>query len=313
MPSLSVTRLLRYGLALICLGASGVAGAAADAAVAVLLSERSATHEELSEALKTEIERGSGAMEIPVTTDLSLLPRPPTRLLVTVGSNAFLAAVNAEIKTPILATLLPRAAFDRIVEVAGRHGSRTLSAVVLDQPVGRQLDLIHIALPDKTRIGVVLGSESQALAGELQAAAAERDLHLETSRASGTDDIFHALQRLFGNSEVLLAEPDPTVFNGATIQNILLSTYRVQMPLIGFSPAYVKAGALVALYSTPAQIGVQAGDIARAVLAGKAMPPPQSPREFSVGTNAHVAHSLGLHIDAADVLSEKLHQLERRQ
>jgi ABC-type uncharacterized transport system substrate-binding protein len=209
--------------------------------------------------------------------------------------------------------LLPRAAFDRIAEMAGRHGLKNLSAVVLDQPVGRQLDLIRIALPDKTRIGVVLGAESQVLGPALQAAAAERDLRLETSLVSGADNIFHALQRLFANSEVLLAEPDPVVFNGTTIQNILLSTYRVQMPLIGFSPAYVKAGALVALYSTPAQIGAQVGEIARAVLAGKAMPPPQSPREFSVATNPHVAHSLGLHIDDAEVLSERLHKLERRQ
>jgi putative ABC transport system substrate-binding protein len=309
MP-LTPHRLLRYVVALLCLGVTSAAGAAGTEGVGVLLAEHSPAHDAVGEALRAAIAPGAG--DIPVVTDLAALDRAPTRLLVTVGSDAFLAAVKADVKAPILATLLPRAAFERIAEIAARRGAKNYTALLLDQPVGRQLDLIRIALPSTTRVGVLLGPESSALSAALQAAAAERDMRVDISRAASSDEIFPALQRLFENSTVLLAEPDPTVYNGATIQNILLSTYRAQIPLVGFSPAYAKAGALVALFSTPAQIGSQAGEMARAILAGKPLPPPQTPREFSVACNDHVARSLGLHIDDADELQQKLRRLEKQ-
>jgi hypothetical protein len=58
--------------------------------------------------------------------------------------------------------------------------------------------------------------------------------------------------------DALLAVPDPLVFNSQTAANILAAAYRRRIPLIGFSPAYTRAGALVSLYSTPDQIGFAA-------------------------------------------------------
>ena len=111
------------------------------------------------------------------------------------------------------------------------------------------------------------------------------------------------------DAEVLLALPDPAVFNSQTAANILTAAYRRQVPLVGFSPAYVKAGALVAVYSTPLQVGTQGGELLRQALSGKILPPPQWPQEFAVSVNQDVAHSLGLVIDEARLL-EQLRQKE---
>ncbi|HUY02335.1 MAG TPA: ABC transporter substrate binding protein, partial [Rhodocyclaceae bacterium] len=122
--------------------------------------------------------------------------------------------------------------------------------------------------------------------------------------------LYPALARALDGADALLAVADPLVYNGNTIENILLASFRAGVPLVAFSPAYVRAGALLGLYSTPAQIGTQAGKMARAVLQGRPLPPPQYPTEFTVEINRHVARSLGLDLNAA-VLARRLQQMER--
>jgi ABC-type uncharacterized transport system substrate-binding protein len=85
------------------------------------------------------------------------------------------------------------------------------------------------------------------------------------------------------------------------------------VPLVAFSPAYVKAGAVLALYSTPAQVARRAAEMTRTWLAGRGLPPPQAPREFAVTANAKVAASLGLQLDEASLIAEDLRRLEGGQ
>jgi ABC-type uncharacterized transport system substrate-binding protein len=102
--------------------------------------------------------------------------------------------------------------------------------------------------------------------------------------------------------------PDPLVFNKGTVQSLLLTTYRYQDPVIGFSQAYVKAGALAAVYSSPEQIGRQTGEALVRVLAGRALllPLPEYPKYFSVSVNYQVARSLGLSVGDEALIYQKL-------
>ena len=109
----------------------------------------------------------------------------------------------------------------------------------------------------------------------------------------------------------MLAVADPAVFNSATVSNVLLASYRAKLGVYGFSPSYVKAGALVAVYSTPAQIGVHTADTVRALLRGSAVPALQYPADFTVSVNEHVARSLGLSLNET-VLTERLKRTERK-
>lgn len=74
--------------------------------------------------------------------------------------------------------------------------------------------------------------------------------------------------------------------------------------MVAFAPAYVRAGALMALHVTPSQIGQQAGAMARGVLQGKSLPPiPVYSQSFSISVNEHVARSLALKLDVEDLQS----------
>lgn len=262
------------------------------------LSEAGGAYAETAAALRGELRRSGTAVEI-VARPWRELPGgagPAPRLIVAVGVGAMRGVAESEPKAPLLAALVPRAAYQRAADGGrGRH----FSALWLDQPLSRQLDLLRLALPARHRIGVLLGPESRQLEAELMLAAAERNFEITALHVDGAERLAGALQRVLEDVDLLLALPDPQIHNGATIQHVLTSAYRQRIPLAGFSPAYVKAGALLAVYSTPAQVGTQAAEIVRAVLAGRPLPAAQGPRLFSVGVNVDVARSLGIAVDAA--------------
>ena len=132
-----------------------------------------------------------------------------------------------------------------------------------------------------------------------------------SARVEPGQALFPALQKVLEGADVLLALADPQIYHGGSIQNILLGSVRVRVPVVAFSPAYVKAGALAAVYSTPAQIGLQAAAMTRAVLQGRGLPSaPQYAREFEVSVNLPVAHALALPVDASTLLA-RLRSLER--
>jgi ABC-type uncharacterized transport system substrate-binding protein len=233
------------------------------------------------------------------------------RVWITLGSAALAGALQREGRPPLVSALIPRQGFERLLREYAEKSAAPALAVYLDQPFGRQIDLVRLALPDARKIGALWGPESIAQQAGLLSAAQARGMRVVAGGISGADTLFEGLKPVLGDADVLLAVADPQVFNGATITNILLATYRDRMPVIAFSPGYVKAGALMAVYSTPRQIGLQAGAMARAVAQGGAMPTSQYPAEFSVVVNAHVARSLGLSLDESS-LNERMHRLERR-
>jgi len=124
--------------------------------------------------------------------------------------------------------------------------------------------------------------------------------------------VFEALQNVLKHSDVLLALPVPAVYNSATLRNILVSTYQAGIPLVGFSSSYVKAGAMCAVFSSPAQFASQAGmDIRKFIEAG-ALPPAQYPKFYEVAVNDRVAQSLGININNPDELSKHMSVIRRR-
>jgi hypothetical protein len=292
--------------------------AAAATQVWVALTEEEGAYAEAAAVLRTELD---GIQQTTAGWQQVLNDKgDPPDLIVTLGVAAFEGTLDwltargtAWERVPVLAVLLPRAAFEAQL-AQGAPGRRALSAAVLDQPLGRQMALLKRALPDRRRVGVLPGPQTQPLIKALQKEATARGLSLVAGPAiAATADIYPSLKVALEESDVILALPDPAVFHGASLQNILLTTYRARVPLVAFSPAYTKAGAVLALYSTPAQVARRAVEMLRSWQAGRGLPAPQAPREFAVAANARVAASLGLQLDEAAVLAEDLRRLEAAQ
>ncbi len=280
----------------------------------IALSDAGGVYVETAEALRAEVERTHpGRIDWRVAHSAQFRKtRPEPQWVVAVGSAALrdMQDLFADDPTPplLLAVLIPRLAFERLADPS-RLRAGQISAVFLDQPPARQMELARLAIPSLRAVGVLLGGESRAAAAALEKAARERGFELLARQVVG-DGLFPALQALLPEVDGLLAVPDPLVFNSQTATNILAATYRRRIPLIGFSPAYARAGALVSLYSSPDQIGVRGGEVLRQAFSSRILPPPQWPRDFVVRVNQDVARSLGLSIEEAQ-LAQQLRRAEK--
>lgn len=241
-------------------------------------------------------------------------------LIVTVGVAALDGVVErlgrrdeSWARVPVLAIMLPQAVFDAR-QADPQLARRPFTAALIDQPLGRQLALIKRALPQYQRVGVLAGVQTRQVLDVLDKEALARGLSLRKTRlVNAAEEVYPALKQAIEEAEVILALPDPLIYNSASLQNILLTLYRARTPLVAFSPAYVKAGAVLAVYSTPAQVARRGAEMLRLWQSGRGLPPPQKPREFEVAVNERVAASLGLWIDAPNLIVNDLRRLEGGQ
>jgi hypothetical protein len=281
----------------------------------VALAEEGGAYAEAAEALRSTL---GDANDLTIAHSRVLFDEkgPPPDLVVTIGAAAFDESLRhlkgrgtGWERVPVLATLLPRLAYDSNVE-RRQAGPRPISAVLLDQPLKRQMALLKRALPERRRLGVLLGLQTGDLLPALQREARGAGFSLASQSVAAREEIYPVLKQVLDESDVLLAVPEPDIYNATTLQHILLTTYRGRVPVVAFSAAYVKAGAVLALYSTPAQVMQRAGEMILNWQAGRGLPSPQSPRDFSVAINPRVAASLGLSLDTSADIEKDLRRLE---
>jgi len=292
-------------LALLC---SLACGRAAAQPLDIVLSEETGVYAEVADVLRQEL-AGRAEVRVVAASTAARGYKSEAQLVIAVGVQAFETAMKLPSKAPVLGTLVPRTAYERVIGAAVT-AARPSTAIYLDQPAGRQLDLVRIIAPDRQKIGFLASPASADSLGPFQAAARERKMSVVDEAVAGGDDLYAALRRLLGESDAVIALPDSAIFNPGSIINILITTYRAQAPLFGFSPAYVKAGALAAVYSTPRQIAVQAADCALRYLGGAALPAAQYPKQFMVAVNPTVAHSLGMIVDEQAAVLDKLLKMD---
>ncbi len=238
-------------------------------------------------------------------------------LLIPIGIRATDNIIRQAGRTPILATLVLRASFHASLKRRAAEefttGERRIGAILLDQPVRRQLHLSRLLFGRVKRIGIPLGPDSRSLRDQIEHFAQYFELPVEIEDIDAADNLMQRLSRLMDRSDVLLALPDPLIFNRRNIRYILLSTYRKRIPVIGFSQSYVKAGALAASYSSPEQIGRQTAEAIIRLRQNPAfeLPATLPPKYFSVAINEQVARSFGYTDLSAQNLAERIRRLEQ--
>lgn len=284
--------------------------------VCIVSSDKTAVFQEAADNLSQELLR-SGLLRQDIQVLAAAEFADPanraqdTQLLVTLGTDALRQVLLQSPRIPVLAGLIPRVSYERVLADSGHKGQATVAALYLDQPFGRQLDLLRLALPQARRVGVLWGPESLSQQSLLAAAASQHGMELVEGVYSEDAPLISGLRSALGGADVLLAVADASVYNRASLSNILLTSYRGKTPVMAFSPAYVKAGALLSLHTTAMQASTRLAALALHFLQNNSLPASQYPGDFSVSVNEYVARSLGLALDA-DALSERLHRLEKK-
>ncbi len=234
----------------------------------------------------------------------------PPALIVAIGSAAARLAQSEPHDQPVLDILIPHLLYEQLTPAGA-----TRSALYIDQPFERQLNLCRLIVPDLHHLAVLYGPASQGSNRDLHSAAQQLDISLKTQQVMAGTNPNAALDQVLDDSQLLLALPDPDVFTRYTVTGLLLTAYHHAVPVIGFSAAYVKAGALAAVYSTPEQIGRAAAEMTLSARTdtGWTLPAPRYPAYYSVAVNRQVGRSLNLTLPDESDLQQALEQQEHVQ
>lgn len=268
--------------------------------IAIVLSQAEGAPRAFADALRSLLPENAHRLTLAGTADGGVNETVLERadVIVAAGASA-VEAVVGRTRRPTLAVLLSRQQF---ANLRARYPAAAMSAIVLDQPLRRQLRLVRAVLPRATRVGVLLGPESGALETELADVAASENIQLRSQQVLQAADVLAASERLLDVSDALLAIPDPVATNAASARAVLLSSYRYRRPMIAYSQAYVEAGALAAVFSSPSDVAVDVADWITSQGNGPvSLPAARSASRFGVAVNRQVARSLGLNV--ADDLS----------
>jgi putative ABC transport system substrate-binding protein len=214
------------------------------------------------------------------------------------AATAQLSKVVKETPVVFCMALNPMASgFVRSMSSSGNN----LTGASLDIPPQTQFEAFRSVVPAARKLGVIYNpQETEVVVSQAKKAAKEIGLDLIGAPVASGEKVPEALRSLEKNVDALWSVADGTAFSSNSMEYFFLHTLRNKIPFMGLSPAFVKAGALMALSVDYQAVGAQCGGLATRVLAGEypSSLPITTPQKITLHINLKTAETIGLKIPA---------------
>jgi putative ABC transport system substrate-binding protein len=266
--------------------------------VIIISTPENSAHKEFIAAFRKELSRTDPELNIVEQSIEEYNPNSNNTLLVTLGSSAF--KETASLGGKKLHTLISHAQYKEIYPTDVENSYH----LVFNQPLARILRFQQLALPDSKYIGILLGRQYPEFAQRLSSEVEKMGKQLITEQVG--DNFSVSLSSLLSKIDSLLLFPDASVINRETINTLVLDSYHKQIPLLGYSKALVKAGAMLAIYSTPVQLGEEGAVIASRIIAGKDVPLHLYPKNFEISVNYQLSRVYEINIPSEAELHKQV-------
>lgn len=227
----------------------------------------------------------------------------PASLVIAVGERAGAAVAEQRSGAWRLYGLVSRGAAREWLQ-----GDPRAAARVVEQPPRRVVALLVAVLPEARRVGLLLGPSSRHYGRRLRSALEEAGREPAVRQVEDEAGVEARVEELFAESQALIVPADPLVINRRTAVPLIQGAYLRGVPLLGPGRSSVRAGALMALHTDPAELGREAAGDVRAALTGSAPAGHRHPRAFRVVVNYGVARALGLAVPPEGELYQRLRE-----
>ncbi|HTT66120.1 MAG TPA: ABC transporter substrate binding protein [Bryobacteraceae bacterium] len=216
-----------------------------------------------------------------------VLRRPA--VVVAVGSDAVRAVLGRESAGKIVSTMTLEA--DR----AGGTGEagRLNAAVYLDIPLRTLVAEVRKIFPERTRIGVIRNPGRRGVASQIRSQVADPG-SLQVAECASADQLLPVFLSFRKKVDFVICLPDGSLYNSTTARPLIMASLENRLPIVGFSPAFLRAGAAVAIYPDYRGIGQQTADLVRRCLEPGDCTAWEAPRKVDVAVNARVLRMLGI-------------------
>jgi len=216
------------------------------------------------------------------------------RMILTLGSAGAETVTENAIDIPHVACMVLRQ--DNFFRMPNATG------VWLEFPLEIQLSWITWFFPEAKTIAVIYNpAENKQRIEDAKQIAYSRGLRLHAVPVHALQDIPAALQSISKNADVLWGLTDRIALSPQIAQHVLLFAFQNDIPFIGPSPAWVKAGAFFALEWNYRDMGAQCGEMALQILNGTRPEnvPPAPPRMVLYSINMNTAEHLRIELPEA--------------
>jgi putative ABC transport system substrate-binding protein len=212
-----------------------------------------------------------------------------TRVVIAVGTRALSEVQSRKPAALVFAALvLHSAATDNL---AGH--------VDLDVALSTQLAVLKALFPHRSRVGIIRNPQRAPYSGEtLESRARKEGFSLVVVDCDGPAGLLKALAALKGKVDFLLTFPDPDLYNPVTIKPLILASLEDRLLVVGFSPAFVRAGAVAGIYPDYRETGRQVAELVLRVMRGEERAAGDCPPKVRVAVNERVARLLGIEFGA---------------
>lgn len=272
------------------------------ASVVVLMSSDAVVYQSALSTLRDEIKNERAAKhvlmdiylsEAQLIADHKLLLHAD--LIVTVGSAAANFALKELQDKNIISVFITRNAYQSII--ADSNLTNRTSAIFIDQPVERLMNLTGLLNVDQDEFNVGLLSDRKI---KYYKSNNKIDVNVNAKELSPSDNPTKIIEPLIISNDVLVVLPGGSYFNQLVAKLVLQLSMKHKKPVIGFSKKYAEAGALLSLYSSPPDIGLDSARMVNAWLADQnnKLPLPHNGRFYSIKMNEKIARRLNKSLDA---------------
>ncbi|MGA3066391.1 MAG: ABC transporter substrate binding protein [Tepidisphaeraceae bacterium] len=185
---------------------------------------------------------------------------------------------------------------------AGLFDGHSIHGVTTTVSDSEQFNLIAEALPHGRSVGILYRSDTAAGRDLLKRVhdALPSGWRLEAVAVDQYSSVADAIDDLTARKvDLIWTSLDAGVYDNATVRALLLAALRNSIPVFGYSPAFVKAGAMIGIGVDPHDQGKQAADITSRELdrpGEAALPGADPPEKFQIALNLIVADQIGIEL-----------------
>lgn len=232
--------------------------------------------------------------------------------IISVGRDAAKLILETTPKQPVLFTLIPQQTLHMLFNTYKHNTPKSnYYSIVINQPLLRKFRLAKILLRKNITVGMTIGKKDLKSEKYIFHLAHEAGIKINLSYTSNFNKAIDAIKQSLINSDIFIAQHDVNSINRHTAKWLLYMSYKNNIPVIGYSPSFTKAGAVTAIFSTPEQIGKQSAEWLVAMTLKKPVQTLQYPKYFMVDINKQVLRILRLKNITHHEIESKIQKLER--
>ena len=225
-------------------------------------------------------------------------------LIISIGYKSAKVMAKHKTKNNVIYTLIPD---NESLRLSIPCEKTTCYKIYINQPVNRYVQLFKDLFPKGKTLVFATTKENSIKSQQVKIASKNNNLIFKEIRIHKNTNISRTFINKLNNNDVLLALPNPGIYNASNAKSIILSTYYASVPIIAYSKSFAKAGALVSLYSSISNIADKTASIVNTIIKDG----PQNKKEyypdaFSIEINSTVASSLNIDVDSENSIKRRI-------